>query len=249
MTPIFLFLSFGLSSFMPSPASTDLVKENLKGELTQVTSYNYLYEEGGKREYLTERQIYDNDGLIVKQEQLTGDEVISVTLFNRSENGALLQKVDTLFHDQFVTYRDYKYDNEGRVVTLYGRPYNDTVLDRLDYKYDEQGNIVEEKLTAANGNVISIIERTYDEQNHLYSRKDYNRNGKVVREYIYQYDRNGNEVARKEYNADHKESVYTTNYVLDRANNWTKKEEYKNGKLQMVTDRYFIYDTKLASGE
>lgn len=244
--PILLLLSFGLSSFMPSPASTDVVKENLKGDVTQVTSYNYLYEEGGKREYLTERQIYGNDGLIVKQEQLTGDEVISFTLFNRSANGMLLQKVDTLFHDQFVTYRDFKYDNLGRVVTLYSRPYNDTVLDRVDYKYDERGNMVEEKLTAANGRAISTIERTYDEQNHLYSRKDYNRDGKVVREYFYQYDKNGYEIARREYNADHKEFVYTTNYVFDRSNNWTKREEYKNGKLQMVTERYFIYATRLA---
>lgn len=246
MMSLCLLFSFGLSSFMPSAANTDAERENLKADVLQVTSYNYLYEEGGKREYLTERQFYSEDGMIIKQEQLTGDEVISSTVFNRSPNGVLVQKVDTFLHSQFVTYVYFNYNASGKLISLCSRPYNDTVLDKVEYKYDVHGNVVEEKSIMANGRVISIVERVYDEQSRLYSRKDYNGNGKLIREYVCQYDKNGNEIVRKEYNAEHKETVYTINYVFDRANNWIKKEEYKNGKLWTITDRYFIYANKLA---
>lgn len=107
---------------------------------------------------------YDENGLVVKEEEKQGDDIVSVLNTDYDEYGreTWLRKLNA--EGKMVSAQESQYDDVGRLVRRTTRGFYTRIS---TFSYNEAGQLAEEALSDENGFVISRNRMEYNEEGQL----------------------------------------------------------------------------------
>ena len=213
----------------------------------------YLFESGNCTQYdfyskqndHTTTSVYrhDDNGNMIEQFDYSGDRaIIHRPVYSYDTNNNFIEKNGFDREEKLSNKTIYKYENEG-------------ILSEDEYiNYDEVGDIMYKTIIKYNKDekVIKISE--YDSEENLESSNvfSYDEKGqkiKVVKlsgdgkensSITYKYDENGNPI-EKIFDYHYSLQKITFTYELDNHKNWTKQNEFKDGKIEYIRERKIEY--------
>ena len=225
---------------------------NEKGNLEQlgqnfVASFN-------KKGYITNMTIKSLDNemrLVMERDEKANKKVIksydekgNVSFTNVQElNSKGFPLVERgLIDDGFESFKNtYKYDEKGNVIEKVMLQGGNLFL-KVVYSYNKKERTIEEK----NYNIKNTLDQTIITKNDKTGKRievsSYAGNGTLEERYTFKYDKYGNEIEQNAFSPDGKlleKKTYT--YEFDKRKNWTKKSEYTDGVLTMVTEQNITY--------
>ncbi|MDP2335165.1 MAG: hypothetical protein Q8N05_01710 [Bacteroidota bacterium] len=213
-----------LSACSGKKAKNDLTKENIRGRVSKITESKYTgVEKFGEiqKDSLLSQFIYKFDRK-------------GMRIYNKASDDARWKLV---------------YDDMHNLIEL--NSYNED--GSLDYKsiheYDEMGNQIEGNIYRSDGSLIA--KQTYKFDKKGYKIEETYVNFSIYKtpgagsgwKYTYKYDEKGNMIEKIwYYSSGNIGSITTYKYdEYDKTGNWIKKAEFKDGKLESVTERVFEY--------
>ena len=195
------------------------------GEVIEQNIEEVLYYEFDKQGHVQKTINYDSEGDTTYSETNTfeGGKCIESTTYHKYVN-----EITSTYKLKNRTWKSEIWEgktSEGKTITVY-RKYENLKLTMVTKDFDN--------------NIVSKIEQITDDNGNIVEYKVYNK-GKVVYWYKSIFNDKSQEVERKML-SDYDEGICTYKYdSFDKKGNWTKKIEYKDGKIESMTIREVVY--------
>lgn len=212
-----------LSACSGKKAKNDLTKENLLGRVSKITESKYTGVE--------------------KFGEIQKDSLLSEFIFQFDRKGMRIYNKSSI-------KTDHKYDKMGNLIEIDWLKEDGTLDGKTILKYDEMGNNIEYYNYRSDGSLREKQTYKYDEKGNKIEDTDaYFSESKTPdttgfdSKYTYKYDEKGNMIEKISYcSSGNICSLTSYKYdEYDRTGNWIKKAEFKDGKLESVTERVIEY--------
>lgn len=200
-----LLLLFGCQGNINSKIiKSDLVLDNLQGEVFSLTEYSYRANESygnllkgeRARRYTLENDFYkkyDVNGRKIeegKYDDYSDGGLLYKIEYTYDKNGILTEGNYFSTNDEFIRKQTYLYDKTGNLTEKSSINFDGSFAGKVTYVYDELGNIIEENIYNKS-NQITKMTYQYDSLRHKIEEKYFNINGSLSVLTKYKYDEKG----------------------------------------------------------
>jgi hypothetical protein len=252
------FLTFALPFVK---AQTDREKENLKGQIKEITEY--LWESDSKKlnrkaffgikGMLNEEQTYHIEGnfraifnynaerqLSTKQIFNPKNVLTEEWTWKYNSKGQNTERSQTKFQNgkmEVARVFDCKYNSKGQLEIEKEMDSKKKIIGTFKFQYNENGTL--HILTV----VVGKLHFFYNDKNQVIETKFYTEDGEYNAQKKFAFDEQGNQIEYSELQVGEEKpySVEKDMYQYDNQNNWIRRETtYLNGKLRIMT-REIIY--------
>lgn len=207
------------------------VSYNDKGKKVQELYYDIT----GKKTASTLYKIDPKTGFNIYVEYTSINGEVSKSYLHYDAAGNDTERDDYDAQNRLQEKKVFKYNKNGdwtQVIAYGSNP--DSMIFKMTNEYDEKGNLVRHKEYDADGSLNLIIGLKYDRNNYLVSDTINSVHYGTDQLSVYNNDANGNPTEAIFYSGGINAPFRRETTVYDKAGNWIKKTDTKDGKVVMM---------------
>ena len=210
-------------------------KHVLNDEYACACGVKYTVKQEGKIEIDAVVDLYNSEGMLIKEIQYEQGEIILYSEHYYNENGENIKSEDYDGDGELLYYFRYEFNENGDLLkeSLYDS--DGELLAYILCHYDENVFLVKTEYFDGDGALEEYIIYTNDENGNLLKEEDYSFDGTLEDTELYEYDENGNRIKRTHVNADG--STYSYQYEYDENRNLIN-ETYTNIEGGITVSEY-----------
>lgn len=144
----------------------------------------------------TYRYVRDENGRLVKEEKLYGDDPGEATVYIYNDKGEVIEIIKTDADGEPESKETIAYNEKGNITTRKMHDASGNLTEKTELTYDEKENPILKSEYDGKGELASVSNFTYNEKNQLVGAVQKNTQGKLMESVTYVYDEHGNTIEK-----------------------------------------------------